>query len=122
MARPPRRLDSRQIGGRDARRALFDTARENHQRLAVERWMDLVELAGVDVRLVSAGREAGEFRLLRLPHAGKRLLSGADAAKHVIERVRIAADIDAGARLSRCGRIERALTRQRKAGAVKGDD
>ena len=73
MARPPSRLDLRQIGGRDARRAFFNAARKDDQRLIAEGWMDRVKLPRIDVWLVPLGREAGELRPLRLPHARKRL-------------------------------------------------
>ena len=46
---------------------------------------------------------------------------GVDPAKDVVERVRIAADVDAGPRLIGRGRIERALAGKREAGGVEGD-
>lgn len=46
---------------------------------------------------------------------------GVDPAKDVVERVRIAADVDAGPRLIRRGRIECALAGERQAGGVEGE-
>jgi hypothetical protein len=72
--------------------ALVDAPRQDGERRVAEGRVASVELAAVDVRLVPAGGKAGEFRLLRFPHARKRLLMGDGAAKDVIGRVRIAAD------------------------------